>query len=136
MNVPSFITKAFQNINSTSDLYYDEFNDFMDRINDEELCTVDKVKQLLNAHNFCGLLMCDWLQAEVNKDIKLTEAMWLEYVNEKCSDWLMEATGGEADERECIACKEDFTPSIEHYLDTVCNECVCEHNVEQVLKPE
>jgi hypothetical protein len=42
----------------------------------------------------------------------------------------------ESTERICVACNEDFTPSIEHYRDTVCDSCVCERNIEQVLKPE
>jgi hypothetical protein len=38
--------------------------------------------------------------------------------------------------RDCIECKEDFTPSKEHAYDKVCDECVSEHGKTQVLMPK
>jgi hypothetical protein len=40
----------------------------------------------------------------------------------------------EAPTRECVECKEDFTPSWEHDNDLVCDECVSENGKKQILR--
>jgi len=42
----------------------------------------------------------------------------------------------EADSRKCVECAEDFTPSMPHRHDTVCDECVSEKGKTQVLRKE
>jgi len=42
----------------------------------------------------------------------------------------------EAPTRECVVCHDDFTPSMEHDNDTVCDECVSEKGEKQILKDQ
>jgi len=45
-----------------------------------------------------------------------------------------EDESGESWTRNCLECDEDFTPSVEHARDGVCDECVSEKGKKQVLK--
>ena len=50
------------------------------------------------------------------------------------SDESDEEESDESYTRTCMECGEDFTPSVDHADDGVCDECVCEKGKKQVLK--